>query len=291
MRRLAPFVTPLLVVVAFALHWGDVISGRQAVGLAVAVEVVLFGRAFWHVGRFSRAYRASRRDGERGGTAVRDAIVRAGGGPFAAVFLGETLVWLSLWRYVRGGWKRQSGDYTYHRRSPLIGLVFVTLITAPAELLIIELIVPWRSVRLALLLVALYSLLWILGYAAAQLGSPHRLSDRDLLVQKGFLARAAIPLAAIERVALCSGPLPPGAEPWGAAVIDGTAYFAIAGRADVELRLRSPVTVRHLVSDTPGCARLRLAADTPERLVAAIGARLTAQPDLDTGILVRQERG
>jgi hypothetical protein len=74
-------------------------------------------------------------------------------------------------------------------------------------------------------------------------------------------------------------------------VIDGTAYFAIAGRADVELQLRSPVTVRHLVSDTPGCVRLRLTADTPERLVAAIGARLTAQPDLDTGILVRQERG
>ena len=274
MRRLATLVTPLLVVVAFALHRGDFISGSQALLLTVGVEALLFARMFLRAGTLTRAYREARRSGSSAGDSVRDAIAMSGGGLFATVFIGETLVWISLWRFLRGGWRRREGDFSYHRRSPLIGLVLVTIITTPAELLVIELVVPWRSVKLILLLLALYSLLWILGYAASQIGSPHRVANDELLLRKGFLATTRIPFDTIERIETVRDPLPPGAEGWGATIIDRTAYFAVAGRADVELALNAPVVVRHLNNDSEPLTRVRVAVDEPLLFERAITDRI-----------------
>lgn len=279
MRKLAVFVTPFLAVLAFALHRGDFISGSQALLLTVAVEVLLFARMFLRAGTLTRAYREARRSGSNAGDSIRNAIAISGGGPFATVFIGETLVWVSLWRFLRGGWRRREGDFSYHRRSPLIGLVFVTLITAPAELLVIELVVPWRSVKLVLLLLALYSLLWILGYAASQIGSPHRIANDELVLRKGFLAITRIPLATIEGVATTREALPPGAEGWGAAIVDSTAYFAVAGRADVELALSAPVVVRHLINDSEPLTRVRVAVDEPSLFERAITDRISLADD------------
>lgn len=274
MRRLAALVTPLLAVVAFALHRGDFVSGSQALLLAAGVEVLLFARMFLRVGSFTRAYRQSRGAGGNGGTRFREALAASNSGPFAKIFLGELLVWHSLWRFVRGGWKRREGDFSYHRRSPLIGLVLVTVITAPAELLVIELVVPWRMVKLILLLLALYSLLWILGYAASQIGSPHRVTSDGVQIRKGFLASTTIPLHAIAHIDTTREALPPGAEGWGATIIDSTAYFAVAGRADVDLSLNAPVVVRHLIGNSEPLMRVRVAVDEPSSFARAIAARI-----------------
>lgn len=265
MRRFAALCSPLLIVVAFALHRGDFVSGRQALVLALGVEFALFSRLFWRFGAFARAYREANRSGGDTGTIFHNAIVRSNGGPFTAIFLGEALVWLSLWRFARGGWKQRDGDFSYHRKSPLSGLVFVTLLTAPAELLVIELVVPWRSAKLILFVIALYSLLWILGYAASQITSPHRVTADELLIRKGFLATARIPLAGIEKIEITHEPLPPAAERWGAAILEGVAFFAIAGKADVRVRSRDPILVRHLIVDSAPVHITRFAVDEPER--------------------------
>lgn len=281
MRKLATLITPLLVVGAFALNRGNVLDGRQALVAIVLVEGLLSARMFLGVEKVRRAYRESRASGLGYRKSAFEGLRSAGSGPFAALFVGELLIWRSLFRLVRGGWKLSENEFSYHRRSPLIGLVFVTVITAPAELLVIDLVVPWRTVRFVLLFLAIYSLLWILGYAAAQMCSPHRLTASELIVRKGFLAEARIPFSEIDLVERTSRNLPKTADRWGVAIIDGTAYYVIAGQADVVVHLRTPISVRRLLDDSEPCFVYRVAVDNPYQFVRLIGERMRPETPLE----------
>lgn len=91
MKRLATLFTPLLVVVSYLLHRGDIVSGRQALALIVAVEVLLALRLLRRIRAVHRGYRISRQHGSNRGRALQDGIAAV------AVFAGELLIWASLW--------------------------------------------------------------------------------------------------------------------------------------------------------------------------------------------------
>jgi len=208
MKRLAAWLIPFLVVVSYFLHRGDIVSGRRALILIVAVELLLGLRLLRRLRTIRAGYRVSRQHDNGPVRALQDGVVLLGRGPAVALFTGELLVWASLWRFVRGEWRSGEGDFSYHRRSPLIGIVFVTIITAPAELLLIELLVPWRAPRIALLFLGAYSLFWILGYAASQITAPHHIDENGLIIRKGFLAEVQLPFSQIARIEITPGAVP-----------------------------------------------------------------------------------
>lgn len=275
MKRLAAWLTPFLVSISYLLHRGDIVSGRQALALIVAVEMLLAVRLLRRLRTIRTGYRISRRHGHGPIRAIQDGVSALGSGPAVALFAGELLVWASLWRFISGGWRNGEGEFSYHRRSPLIGIVFVTVITAPAELLLIELLVPWHAPRLVLLFLGAYSLLWILGYAASQITAPHRVDDDGVIIRKGFLAEVRLPFAQIATIDIATGAVPPKAEGWGAAVLTGIGYVAVAGRADVQLVLREPVTIRQLRGESAPVRELRIAVDQPVQFIAAISGKLS----------------
>lgn len=156
----------------------------------------------------------------------------------------------------------------------MTGLVLATIITAPAEMLLIELLVPWREVRLILL--GGYSLLWIIGYAASQITAPHHLDHDSVIIRKGFLAEVRLPFTHIATIEPANGKLPQKAEGWGATVLAGIGYIAVAGRADVQVLLREPVAIRQLLGESAPVRELRVAVDQPARFIEAISRELAS---------------
>jgi hypothetical protein len=144
--------------------------------------------------------------------------------------------------------------------------------TAPIEIFAYELIIPWEAARWVLLLVTVYSIIWVLGLYASLRVLPYRLEAEGLRVYYGVLADGLVPYSALADAVAARGKAPEGREGVRVAA-DGQLYLAAGGRTDVTLRLRAPVALRGLLKPTPPPTVLHLAADDPPGQVAALRAR------------------
>ncbi len=247
-----------------------VLAGLEALALAVAGRQVVLA---------VRGYRRDRTAGLDVWAALEAGLAVLLPRPLARLAALEPRLWYCLGRVlVRRGRRTDGLDFPYHRRSPIGAIVFVALLTAPVEILVFELVIPWAWLRLLLLVAAVYSFVWLLGLYASLAVLPHRLEPAALRLRYGALAEGRIPYAAIAAAERARRPSPGGRD--GARVADeGGAralYLAVGGRTDLTLRLREPRTFSGLRGPTPPVETVHLATDDPDRLVRALGERVLA---------------
>ncbi len=80
------------------------------------------------------------------------------------------------------------------------GLVAVVLVSTSAEILPFHFLLPWQWLKTLTLILAVYGLLWIVGYAASMSRFPHHVSERALSGRFGALDDAIIPWKVISSV-------------------------------------------------------------------------------------------
>lgn len=114
------------------------------------------------------------------------------------------------------------------------------------ELPLVHVLVPWPGVRITLLVVGVWGLLWMLGALAGLRVYPHLLGSDALRIRNGAMHDIAVPWDAIARVTTQDRSLP--SSMW---VLQpnrterGTHLdVAVSGRVNVHLALREPRTVR-----------------------------------------------
>ena len=77
-----------------------------------------------------------------------------------------------------------------------MGLIIVMVaFTTPVELLVLELRAPRVWLRISLLALGHYALLWIFGLYASLVTLPHRLEENGLRQRYGALAEGFVPLS------------------------------------------------------------------------------------------------
>jgi hypothetical protein len=77
-----------------------------------------------------------------------------------------------------------------------VGLIIMMVaFTTPVELLVLELRAPRVWLRLSLLVLGLYALLWIFGHYASLITLTHRLEENGLRLRYGALAEGFVPLS------------------------------------------------------------------------------------------------
>ncbi len=178
-----------------------------------------------------------------------------------------TLVrWILRWRHLA------EERFTYRRRSWVGVLLVFVLLTTPAELVLLHVLLPWAWLRWALLVVVLYGLLWLWAFWASLSVYPHTL-DRDALVARWlYLHEVRIPLREIAAIQLHAEAVPNVRD--GLTVRAGTAWLAVGGRTDVRIDLHHPITGQRFFAATEPFHAILLAVDEPERLVASVARRL-----------------
>ena len=151
--------------------------------------------------------------------------------------------------------------------------LIIAVLTAPGEILLWEILIPWNWLRLVLLL-SLYALLWVFAFYGSLSSLPHRLTSDLALLHFGALAEGRIPYASIDSIEVDQRKAPNGREGLRLSPDRSTAYLAVGGRTDVTIHLREPVTISGLLGPISPVTMVCVAADEPERLARELGVRI-----------------
>jgi len=71
-------------------------------------------------------------------------------------------------------------EFSYHKRSQMALILVMVAFTTAVELLVLEPLAPRVWLRISLLVLGLYVLLWIFGLYASLVTFPHRLEESGL---------------------------------------------------------------------------------------------------------------
>lgn len=139
------------------------------------------------------------------------------------------------------------------------------------ELPLVHILVPWHAVRISLLVVGVWGLLWMLGLLAGLRSYPHLLGPDTLRIRNGALHDIAVPWEVIAQVTTQDRPL--ASSMWvlqpQETVRGPHLNVAVSGHVNVHLALREPLTVRTRKAEMV-VTGLSLWVDEPREVTARI---------------------
>lgn len=113
------------------------------------------------------------------------------------------------------------------------------------ELPLVHVLVPWQGLRVSLLVIGVWGLLWMLGALAGLRSYPHLVGAEKLRIRNGAMHDIAVPWEAIAKVTTQDRSLP--SSMWALQPHDtdrGTHLnVAVSGRVNVHLSFRTPLHV------------------------------------------------
>ena len=193
----------------------------------------------------------------------------------------ELGIWRSLFfmvvRRVPGrGPGVQAFPYAKEATPLMAAFIFVSVIELP----VVGLLLPWAAVRLVVLLFSLWTVLWMAGLLATTRVHPHLLDDYGLRVRQGAATDIRIPWEAIASVTARRGRVQTRERLHIEQSDDGPILNVPAMKQTrVEIALHQPTSLK-LPNGVEEVTRVRLYADNPNALTAAVRQRLASRRDV-----------
>lgn len=289
MDRFFKVALPIVLLADVALVVTGVLDPGSALFAGLLLELFALVFAARQVVAMVLHYRRGRAAGLDIEAAIEDGLTVIFPRALARVIALEPRVFINLWRRLFKRRPLLANEFAYNKRSPVGPLLGLILFTTPVELLLFELLIPWTWLRVLLAVLAVYGMVWIAGYAASLQTLPHRVGAAALRLHYGLLARVAIPYDAIETVELAPIRML-GNRREGVYVLKdkGVGYFVVGSRADVLVRLRTPVSIERLVSASPPVRTIYVAADDPAGLVRLVRERMVGEKSELAAALLKQ---
>jgi len=204
----------------------------------------------------------------RGGTAaLKDAVPepvrRILGHEFRV--LASLVLWAARRKVgVRDGMGQEAFGHAKGNAATLFGLAFVCVVETYGMSVLLR---PWPTAHAVVLFVDVYTVLLFIGMHAASVTRPHVLSPDELRVRHGAHRDLRIPLA---RIAAVRADRRYTHEP-----ADGVLDIPVASQTSLTLELTQPVAAVGLLGARREVTTVRLHADEPAKLLAALTSRLT----------------
>lgn len=287
MEHATKWLMLVLIIAEVILVRAGLLDVATAVVVVVGIEALLFVVAGRQIVIAVRRYRRDRVTGLDLWTSLEDGLSSLLPRPLARVVALEPKLWACLGKWVLRRNRPGQREYHYHKRSPVGSLLLVVLFTAPVEVLLFELLVPWAWLRWLLLIGAIYMLFWAFGFYASLLMLPHRLGPAGITLRYGAVAEGSIPYSEIARVEReRRQPLGRG-DGLSVQRTESAAYLAVGGQTDVTLHLRTPRALCGLLGPTVPVTTVHLAVDDPTGLVRELDEAIAGH----TGVAYDPARG
>lgn len=261
--RWLPFV---VVAVQATLYLTGVLTLAQAAILLLALEALL---AVVVAGEFLllvRAYRRSHQAGANRAEAFSDALEAVLPRPVAFLVRQEFRIFGALVGGVRRHRDAAPGDRLLAYGGRLRGILGATLGILIVELAIAEFLVPWTWLRWTLLILGVYGLVWVLGFAASAYTRPHLLDAERLRLRMTIFADVAVPLGALSQVA--GGGI--ASHRSGVEAGGGKLAVSALGLSNMSLTFAEPVEVDCGKAGRHAVRNVRFYVDDPEAATAAL---------------------
>ncbi len=185
----------------------------------------------------------------------------------------EVGTWRSLWRWVRRRPAVPPGADAFPYVSAASPVLWTFVVLSAVEIPLVDWLLPWPSLRVALLVVGVYGLLWMVGMLAAMHVHPHTVDDGGLRVRSGSSVDVRVPWEAIAAVRLRRRSVEGArtvvvAEEGGRRAVSVT----VLASTQVDVELRTPLVLPLARTGGRPVDELRLAADDPAALVHRLRA-------------------
>jgi hypothetical protein len=181
----------------------------------------------------------------------------------------EIGIWRSLFLWVARrvpGRGPDAEDFGYAKEVTPLLLVFVFL--SALEIPVVHLLIPWAPVKLALLIVGVWGVLWMIGYLAGMRVFRHLIDEEGLRIRQGPTVDFRIPWDAVADVRARRDRF----QGRSFQVVDGVAYVPVLNQTRVSVKLSRPVE---------GAEEVRFYADDARAFVAAAKRRAPRPPRAD----------
>lgn len=270
--RVLKWVTAAVIAVEVLLVATGVLDLGDAVVIAVGLEA-LCGLLTLALAVAARAaYRQLRRDGVRRWEAFLQAAGTVLPGPAVSLLRHEVGGVMSTGLLLRGRRDVPAGATVIRYGSAHKAFLIVMMVLGPVEILLAELLVPWAWLRVTLLVLAVYGVLWLFGLYAGIHTRPHYADDVHLVVRMGHLAAVTVDLRCVRAVRL---------EPHGrykglVSVRDGVVAVPGMSGTAVTVDLTPDATVQVRGRGAVPAGEVRFDADDPRAARESISERLRA---------------
>lgn len=159
-----------------------------------------------------------------------------------------------------------SKAFTYHQ--PVMPLLIVFIVVSAIELVVVDVLVRrWPSVRVAMLALGVWGLVYMFGLLFGFLTRPHAVGPEGIRLRSGAELDVPLPWEQVEAVTLRKR-ISQGKQPQLSTDDYGnrTLHLHIQNETNVEVRLRSPISVR-LPRGPQSVSRIELFTDKPAAFV------------------------
>jgi hypothetical protein len=157
-------------------------------------------------------------------------------------------------------------------------MLWLWIFASAAEVVVLDLVLSrwWTPLRIPLLLVGVWGLVWMLGMLAAYRTRPHLLREDSLQVRDGIHARIDLPLDRIASIRSVEHELPGLIRSVHVEGEDDDAILlvGVSRRTNLELALTAPTTLQ-MPNGPTTVARVGLWVDEPREVAAEIREALT----------------
>ena len=263
--RQVGMVVQIALMVAFL--WARPFEGQLDTRLILLFEALLIGGLAFSVVRTVRRFRAQDRNQASLAGSLRGLVFNVFPAPIAHVFMSEITIWIGLWKLVSRPFRARQNEFAYHGRLDL-GMLLVVIVTAPVEILLFELLIPWAPVRWLLLVAAVYSVLWFAGITFAPMIYQHVAKPAHLVLRNGAATSIPIRYANIAAIEPFVAPWPDmtGRFPPTLVVREDSAWLQFGGQSALRIQLREPRRVGNDSAADP-VTSIVFAADQPAALI------------------------
>lgn len=278
-RRWARWLIPMLIVAQLASS----LTGFQPpvsllpvlVGLEFLLAVIFLAR----LASAARTARRRRTPGDPWEVTLEATISSLAPGPIAGLVVSEARIFVTFGRWLGIRlFRRPTTGYGYHRDLILIGWAMLFALSAPAEMILLHLLIPWAPVRWVLLALEIYGLFWLLAIGVSFGTLQHEIHGRSVRLRLGLLADVHVPMSSITRV---TRDVRRTERSLGLEVEDETATLVANGKTNLVMELESPVRIRRLFGLSEPVRVVRFHVDEPAAFMAALrslGALPTGEP-------------
>ena len=281
MERLFKWLLPFLVVLQVLLVLGGLMPAETALLVSGIVELLLLAVVARQLIVAVRRYRLDRTKGLSVENAIEDALAVFLPRKVARLVALEPRILIYLYKWLLRRRPYAPNEFSYRSRSIMGALMAVVLITGPVEILLVELLVPWEWVRWTVLILGLYSAVWIAGLYASMRVRPHLLDTSGLRLYHGLLAEGFVPYADISEVQPIRRPVRSRSEGLMHVPQESATYLPMGGRTDITLHLNRPVAVEGLLSSVLPATTIHLAVDDPGRFTDVLNQQRALIASLD----------
>jgi hypothetical protein len=269
-RRWARWLIPMLIVVQLA----STLTGFQLpvtlLPVLVGLEVLLAAIVLARLAGAARTARRQRTPGDPWEVTLEATISNLAPGPIGGLVVSEARIFVTFGRWLGMRlFHRPATGYSYHRDLILIGWAMLFALSAPAEMILLHLLIPWAPVRWVLLALEIYGLLWLLAIGVSFGTLRHQIDGRSVRLRLGLLADIHLSRSTITRV---TSDVRRTERSLGLEVEDETATLAVNGKTNLVMEVASPVRVRRLFGLSEPVRVIRFHADEPAAFMAALGS-------------------